>query len=255
MRSCVLIGCGALLLASCTQAAEPDSESESGVLSLALTAQDSKGTNYRLRNAEFEVFGYPDYQQFPPPIMGGSGGWGGGGSDYYYQETFSTETDPDAETITARLIPGYYNITLANSDWYLERTTDAGTERVEKAVLLTSRYQSTYVWDQGVAQVNYRFGVDGELIDFRSGELRIGIEIERPGEHCVPGGGYAGYGGYGGYYGGYGGYGGYPGYPNGDCGSAGRGGSGGMGGGGEAGSGEAGGGGTGGAAGAAGAEP
>jgi hypothetical protein len=236
MQSRVLIGCGALLLASCTQAVEPDSETESGMLSLALTAVDSQGANYRLRNAEFEVYGYPDYQ-YSTPSMGGSGGRGGGGSDSFYQENFSTETDPDAEAITARLVPGYYNITLINDDWYLERTNEMGAERVEQVVLLSPRYQSTYVWDGGVAQVNYRFGVDGELIDFRSGELRIGIEIERPGERCVPGGGYAGYGGYGGY-GGYPGYP-YPGYPYGDCGSAGRGGAGGMGS--EAGSGGAGG--------------
>ncbi|HKU37526.1 MAG TPA: hypothetical protein VJR89_05245, partial [Polyangiales bacterium] len=195
MRTGALIGCAALALAACAQAVkDSDQEAETGVLSLALTAQDSQGKTYRLRNAQFEVYGYPDYQYpAPQPPMGGFG-YGGTGSSNYYYEQFKTEDDPDAEAIVAKLVPGYYNITLLNDDWYLERATDTGHERVEKAVLLTPRYQSTYVWDGGVAQVNYRFGVDGELLDFRSGELRIGIEIERPGERCVPGGGYAGWG-------------------------------------------------------------
>jgi hypothetical protein len=212
-----------LSLIACGQEADDPSESPRGSLTLALTAVDSGGVQYRLRNAEFQVTGYPDgYPYYPPYVVDDDGGMsaggrgGSGGYPGYVDITLSSETDPEAAVITKRLVPGSYNVFLSNSDWYLERTTEDGTERVEQAVLLSSPYQYVYVYDGGVTQVNYRFGVDGELIDFRSGELQIGIEIEKPGEHC-PGG----YGGYGGYYG-YAGFGG-PGrmYPN--CGSAGSG--------------------------------
>lgn len=59
-------------------------------------------------------------------------------------------------------------------------------------MLLTSTCQSAYVYDQGVSTVNYRFGVDGELIEFRAGDLQIGISIEQPGEGAPDAGGLIG---------------------------------------------------------------
>jgi hypothetical protein len=46
-----------------------------------------------------------------------------------------------------------------------------------------------YVYDQTVTQMRFNFGVDGELIDFRAGELQIGIHVEQPGDHVQQDGG------------------------------------------------------------------
>jgi hypothetical protein len=35
--------------------------------------------------------------------------------------------------------------------------------------------------------VNFQFGVDGDLIDFRQGDLDIGIQIEQPGDAPIGG--------------------------------------------------------------------
>lgn len=204
MRPRTLLGWLALSLISCAQAVGPEPDDTArGALVLALTAKDSGGVEYRLRNATFTVSGYPEGMPFyPNDGYAGYGGYGGRGGypPGYLSIEISSEADPDAALITRRLPPGGYEVVLQNSDWYLERTTDDGVERVEQAVLLTQPYQYVYVWDGGTSQINYRFGVDGEYIDFRSGELQIGIEIEKPGEHC-PGYGYGGYGGYGGAWG------------------------------------------------------
>lgn len=209
MRVRMLLGCMALSLwlLSCADAGGGDDgvsmPRARGVVRLALTAADSAGVQYRLRNAEFEISGYPDgyYPGMWPDDDGGMSAGTGGRPGYppgYVTVVVSSETDPEAEFITMKLIPGVYSIALRSDDWYLERATDGGEfERVERAVLLSPRYQSVYVWDGGVSYVDYTFGVDGELIDFRSGELQIGISIEKPGEHC-PGGGFGGFGGRGG---------------------------------------------------------
>ncbi|HET6337436.1 MAG TPA: hypothetical protein VFG30_29630 [Polyangiales bacterium] len=208
MRVRTLLGCVALSLSllSCAQDGDDADEVEAqprGVVRLQLTAADSGGVQYRLRNAQFQISGWPDNVGGPWPVWeddGGVSAGAGGNPGFppgYVNIVVSSETDPDAEFITTRLIPGSYNINLMNDDWYLERETEDGIERVAQVVLLTPRYQYVYVWDGGVAYVNYTFGVDGEPIDFRSGELQIGISIEKPGEHC-PGGGFGGRGGSGG---------------------------------------------------------
>ena len=151
---------------ACTgQTGDGGDEDELGTLSLSLTGTDRHGTQYRLRQAEFDVT-----------------------SQYYYPDptqrviTLSTETDPMAPTLTARLVAGYYTVTLSNRLWYLERLGPNGIERVEEAVLLSEPTVYTYVYDGGTTDVYFTFGVDGELIDFRAGKLRIRINVELPDE-------------------------------------------------------------------------
>jgi hypothetical protein len=153
------------------ESSEQLEEGELGNLSLNLTGSDTAGRQYRLRGAQFSIWGYPD---LPQPVS--DGGFGG------YSTTVTTETDPNAAVITLRVVPGYYQVNLDSTSWYLERLTDMTWERVEQVALLSPAYQSVYVYNAGVSSVNYRFGVDGELIDFRAGDLQIGIEIEQPGE-------------------------------------------------------------------------
>jgi hypothetical protein len=163
-----------------------NSTNELGALSFELTASDTSGRQYRLRNAQFNVTGYTS--------------WDGGFSN----TVLSSETDPDAPAISTRLVPGSYNVGLGGN-WYIERITASGPERVAKVALLSEPYQYVYIYRDGTTYVTYRFGVDGDLIDFRHGDLNISIQIEQPGDPgvggcgggggCGPVGGFSGQGG------------------------------------------------------------
>jgi hypothetical protein len=151
------------------RAAEVPGESEAEVsgLSLSLSSTDSQGRTYRLRNATFTV--RAAYEWF------GDGGVPSGGT------VLSTETDPSADRLSLRVASGYYEVALGG-DWYIERLTPNGPERVEQVALLTEQTQFTYVGDGWNYDLEFRFGVDGTLIDFRHGDLNIDIGIELPGE-------------------------------------------------------------------------
>jgi hypothetical protein len=177
--------------------AQGTDEEKSGELSVALVGTDRSGQQYRLRNATFEIYGYGEYSdtgaaaQAGSPNLGEGGGFNGYG-DYYH--VVSSDDEPNASVITEKLVPGSYYVTLYSGTWYLERLTSSGPERVQQAVLLSEPTQYAYVRDGGTSSLYYTFGVDGQLIDFRSGELNININIEHPGEQ-PSGGGYGGEGG------------------------------------------------------------
>jgi hypothetical protein len=169
MRSLLAV-CLGLAVGACAEDSQPSNEGQTveeqslGTLSLQLTGADSSGRAYRLRNAEFRIQG-----------------WGETGYEWS-ETTLSSEEDLDAPYLETRLAPGYYEIGVLPYGWYLERLSDGAWEQVEQAVLLSSAWQSVYVRHGLTTSVAFRFGVDGELIDFRAGTVRIGIEIEQPGE-------------------------------------------------------------------------
>jgi hypothetical protein len=139
-----------------------------GGLSLSLVSTDSQGRVYRLRNATFTVDS--DYYYYydggaPPPA-----------------KVLSTEDDPDADRLTVRLVPGSYRVSLGGK-WYLERMTASGYEIVKQSVLLSEAVQYAYIGDEWNYDLDFRFGVDGTLIDFRHGDLNIDISVELPGEN------------------------------------------------------------------------
>jgi hypothetical protein len=182
---------------ACTQATSVSAPEEAeGSLSLALIGGDAHGHSYRLRNAEFEIYGCADYSYTSSGQQAGTGGNSGqGGGPVCTSIIVSSEDDPDAALITRRLIPGYYNVTLLGG-WNLEEQTPAGWTAVGQAILLSPTSQSAYVWDRGQSQVYFSFGVGGDLIDFRHGDLGIGIEVEQPGDRdCYYGGSAGGAGG------------------------------------------------------------
>lgn len=166
-KTSVVIGVLLASLAGCAgnnASHPPKQEEELGTLALYLVGTDSHGQQYRLRNAEFDIQGYSYY----------------GDSYNQFSTTLSTETDPNAPRIETRLVPGQYSVSLGNHLWYLEKLTADGPERVEHAVLVSSAYQYAYIYDRGTTDVYFTFGVNGELIDFQHGKLRIGIKIALP---------------------------------------------------------------------------
>ena len=168
----------AVLVTSCLACAgqppakEAEPEGPFGTLKLNLTGSDSRGVQYRLREAEFDVapYGYYPYPGGPNPNTNAE------------IITLSTETDPDASTLTARVLPGTYTVTLSNRLWFLEKLTDEGYEPVDKAVLLSEASQYVYVYDRSTTDLYFTFGVGGEVIDFRHGDININIRIEHPDE-------------------------------------------------------------------------
>jgi hypothetical protein len=146
-------------------------ESELGDLTLNLTGYDTQGRQYRLREAQFVVsnYQYDDCYYF------------GCDAGTNVAKVLSTEVDPNAATLTTTLVPGSYRVDLLDN-WYIERLTSNGPERIERAVLLSERLQYAWIFHGGASYLAYRFGVDGELIDFRHGDLVIGSEFELPGD-------------------------------------------------------------------------
>jgi hypothetical protein len=121
---------------------------------------------------------------------GGLGGTGGPVTQPCVALSVSTEDAPDATSITQRVLPGYYGISLRDG-WRLEQLAGMGWEPVQTALLLTPAAQNVYVWDQSRVDVRYSFGVDGTLIDFQHGDIVITIDVRRPEES----GNVAGFGG------------------------------------------------------------
>lgn len=169
-----------------------------GSLTLGLTGLSPSGSSYRLRDAIFQISGCADsidgggYYPYPYPAYAGTGGTlpvageGGGGASCSTFE-LSSEDDLDAPSVSKRVLPGYYTIVLLDG-WHLERASTGGWADVDRALLLSPKVQQQYVWDQGAAYVNYSFGVDGDLIDFRHGDINIGISVQTPGEVGSTGG-------------------------------------------------------------------
>ncbi|UJR81725.1 hypothetical protein [Sandaracinus amylolyticus] len=140
----------ALVLASALAACAPEQPSTG--LSLHLTATDAEGATYRLRDATFAIAG-PE------------------------TTSASTETDPDAATISLELAAGAYTVTLADG-WRLERV--GGGEATDVAATLVSPNPvSATVAAAATTQVRFRFVVSGDVVETGPGQLDIGIEVER----------------------------------------------------------------------------
>jgi hypothetical protein len=171
LKAITLVALATACLACAGQApAETGSdEGKLGTLAMNLIGTDRHGQQYRLREAEFDVAPYTYYYPYPDPQQ----------QDVI---TLSTEEDPDSQTLETTLLPGAYTVTLSNRLWFLEKLTPTGPERVEQAVLLSASSLYAYIYDRGTTDVSFTFGVDGELIDFRHGRLRISIEIEQVGD-------------------------------------------------------------------------
>jgi hypothetical protein len=135
-----------------------------GTLAMNLTGTDARGRQYRLRNADFQVVPY----YYDPTLPSST--------------TLSSETDPDAQFIEHRFLSGYYTVSLVPGAWYLERLTPGGAERVDLAVLLSEPSVFVVINPASTSEVYFSFGVDGEVIDFRGGKLRIGIQVQLPPE-------------------------------------------------------------------------
>jgi hypothetical protein len=184
MCSVVLVGAAAV---GCQQdASTAAAPAHAGTLTLALSANSRNGDAFRLREAVFHLYGCSDGWTYFPPNSGSAGS--ADPSMYAAQcvdQRFASENLLDQMTITQRVLPGDYSV-MMEGDWYMEQQVDGTWTRVDKVVLLSTPLQQTHVYDGGSTQISYLFGVGGDAIDFRHGDLGIGIQVERPGDDaCI----------------------------------------------------------------------
>lgn len=167
---CVL---GALTL-GCSTSTSPSGGQEAtpelGQVGLPLSSVSSSGVEYRLRNAEFSVWGYP------------SNCWETGEDCEYYSETFSSEDYLEEPSIMLDLMEGDYEIYL-NPGWQLEKIVDGGEPETVDAVLLNGSWQWAWVSPHSTSWVSYQFGIgDAEL--WLNGQLNIEMQVyEDPEEY------------------------------------------------------------------------
>jgi outer membrane murein-binding lipoprotein Lpp len=134
-----------------------------GELAMSLRATGSDGTTFRLRNAQFEIYGYYYYDN------------NDGGVSAPRSYTANSEDHLDDSSISLSVEQGSYSVSLQNG-WYMERLgSDGSAERVE-AQLLSSSYQYLYVSPRNTSWVAFNFGIGGRKLWF-NGEAQIAIGV------------------------------------------------------------------------------
>jgi len=196
----VLLGAFGLALVGCSGTGKPagSSEEKVGNLALPLVTQGASGITYRLRDATFVVQPLSYYGYGGGPAMAGSGGTGSSPGSV----TVSSETDPNAPTISLSLEEGQYYVQLLPG-WHFEKDGPTGAEPVQ-ATLLSGETQWVWISRHSTSFAEFEFGL-GDRTLWLNGELNIGVVLhEDPSEIAGTGGTYVG--GSGGFTGGAGGF-------------------------------------------------
>lgn len=161
-----------MLAAGCADSdgtAEQAGASQTGALSLPLTAVGASGAVYRLRQGVFAVTALNTGISTP----------------------LSTEQDPLASTLEASFPTGDYVVALQNG-WILEKAV-GNTVSAVAATLLSPAVQSVSLVPNGESSLFFQFETSGEVVQFGEGRLIIDIGVTESGA-----GGSAGAGGGGG---------------------------------------------------------
>ncbi|MDF3068462.1 MAG: hypothetical protein K0R38_4063 [Polyangiaceae bacterium] len=173
------------LLAGCGSGG--GSAEEHGTLRVPLSTQGPSGTSYRLRDATFEIRNQYYYYS-------NAGGEGGVGSTPQVV-TVSSESDPNASSISVSRERGYYYVRLLPG-WRMEKV-EGGVATDVEATLLSNENQGVYVNAHSTSWIEYQFGIGDRALWF-NGDLNLQIQVyEDPsdlygysGEHG--GGGFSG---------------------------------------------------------------
>lgn len=177
----MIAAAGLMMLVGCGNSAQGsnDSGERAGQLALPLVTQGASGVTYRLRDATFTISSLG---------IGGGGGLGSGGGSGSPVITVSSETDPNAATISVSVEEGPYYVELLPG-WHFEKLTPAGAVPVE-ATLLYGQTQYVYVARRSTSFAEFQFGLGGREI-WLNGDLNIGVVLhEDPSELGGTGGGF-----------------------------------------------------------------
>lgn len=161
-KACTILAASWVALGCNSDSAPSGTEtvSEVGTVGLPLSAVSPSGVEYRLRNANFNLMGYPDQCDE-------------NGCEYY-EQTISSEDYLDQPAITLDLLRGQYDIYLSDG-WQLEKIVD-GVGEVVEAQLLNSAYQWIWVQPYQTTWVTYQFGIGDEELWF-TGQVQIQMEV------------------------------------------------------------------------------
>lgn len=140
----------ACLLAALALACDRDHDSGTGEFRAGLQGS-ANGTTYTLRGALFE-FDTGDY--FDAEALG-----------------------PGASTFSLELPAGDHWVSLLDG-WYVTEGTSEDPGPVVAADLLTQNPLDFVIADGLVTQVNYRFEIEGEVVDMAPGNVQVGVEFE-----------------------------------------------------------------------------
>lgn len=154
--ACILTVQSALTLSACGVDSQEQSESI-GTVKLNLTGVGTSGTVYRLRNGVFTVAGPTSTQ-------------------------FSTEEDPDAESVVLDLQAGDYSI-LLEPGWVLEEQTPEGFVPVEAALASENPYPFAVASETNTGIV-FAFEAGDDTVELGEGTAEVSIvvdDIECPG--------------------------------------------------------------------------
>lgn len=161
--ACIGVAFGCLsVISACTETSPSESPfGDYGQIRLALEAKGPSGKTYRLRDATFSIDQtYTEYSD-----------------DTEYPITLSTEDDIESTELSATVVPGSYRVRLS-SDWRMEVIEYDGSAKDVDAVLLSSESRSIYVYNGQTYFVEYIFGIGTDIVEFRRGDIKIGIQIE-----------------------------------------------------------------------------
>jgi hypothetical protein len=163
LLACSLLACSGRDVSQLDASLAPAHTAEAGQLELALTSHGASGALYRLRQAQFQVFGVGPFGSF---------------------EFLSTENDPLATSLETTLNVGDYQISLFPG-WFLEKVV-AGQVTHVQASLLSPDMQSFSITANGETAVQYRFQTNGEVVEFGQGRLIVQIDVEEAGSEPPP---------------------------------------------------------------------
>jgi hypothetical protein len=169
----MMAAAGLMMLVGCGNSAQGGDEPADrvGQLALPLVTQGASGVVYRLRDATFTIRSLGSY---------GWAGSGAGGGSSAPPITVSSETDPDAQTISLSVEEGQYYVELAPG-WHFEKVTPQGAVPVE-ATLLYGETQYVYVSRRSTSFAEFQFGLGGREV-WLNGDLNIGVVLyEDPSE-------------------------------------------------------------------------
>jgi hypothetical protein len=168
------------VMAGCSS--EPVEQGEVGTLSVPLSTHGPSGTEYRLRDATFQISS--SYYYYDDDY--GVGGAGPSGATY----TVSSEDDLAASAINLSVERGNYYVRLLPG-WRMEKIEGGEGTDVE-ATLLSNATQWVYVSPHSSSSVAYQFGIGGRSLWF-NGDLNIGVQVfEDPDAYYGGSGGYSG---------------------------------------------------------------
>lgn len=158
MLACACLSVPALATVGCAVEGAPENEGV-GTMRMPLRAVSADGTEYRLRQATFEITGSQNAN-----ILS---------EDYLTSEV--------AEMV---LGVGNYQVELTGI-WQMERIVDGLPEPVD-ATHVSENPVPFMIQDQGVTAVTFRFEVDGEIIETGEGVFELRIEVEEVSDEPGP---------------------------------------------------------------------